>query len=96
MNRTLRMPAARTAPRRRQPTLGDWLSLLFACLCYFFGLREVQMGLRIFLGGGAFMLMLGFVGGIECGMVALVPGGIACFALVAAAFLLLRGLGDAD
>lgn len=94
MNRMLRMPATRAAYRRTQPTLADWLMLLCACLRYFFGQREVQIGLRIFFGGGAFMLMLGVVGGIECGTIALIPGGIACLGLIAVAFLLLRGLGE--
>ncbi len=92
MNRTLRMPAEQT--RRIQPTFGDWLALIVIILCQFFARREVKMGLRIFFGGGAFMLMLGFVGGIECGTVALVPGGLICLGLIVAAFLLLRGLSE--
>lgn len=96
MNRTLRMPNTRTAHHRPQPTFADWAALLCACLCWLFGRRDVQMGLRIFFGGGAFMLMLGLVGGIECGTVALVPGGLLCLGLLAVAFLLLRGIGAED
>ena len=92
MNRTIRMPAEPT--RRLKPTLSDLLTLIFAGLCYFFAQREVKMGMRIFFGGGAFMLMLGFVGGIECGTIALVPGGLICLGLLSASFLLLRGLGE--
>lgn len=94
MNRTLRMPANHSASRTVRHSIADWAELLLLCLCWFFARREVKMVMRIVFGGGAFMLMLGLAGGIECGTVALLPGGLLCLALVVLAFLILRGLSE--
>lgn len=91
MNRTMNMPASN---RTYQPTLGEWIAVIFACIARVFALPEVKMGLRIFFGGAAFMTMLALVGGIECGTVALIPGGIVCLVLMVIAFLLIRGISE--
>ncbi len=83
-----------TAKKTERHSLGEWLWLLGACISYFFSLIEVRIVSKIVLGGGAFLMMLGVAGSIECGTVALFPGAVACLVLVLVAFLFLRGLGE--
>ena len=94
MNRTMHMPANYSVSRTARHSFADWAELILLCLCWFFSQREVKTVMRIAFGGGAFMVMLGIAGGIECGTVALLPGGLLCLALAALSFLILRGLSE--
>ena len=92
MNRTINL---NTAPRHTlRPTFGDWMALLFACLRCLFAHREVRIGTRVFFGGTAFLMMLGVGGAIECGSMAMLPGGLLCLGLMVVSFLILRGLTE--
>ena len=93
MNRTLNRSTNRHfSDSRNHLGFADYLMLLVACMGDFFARRSVRRNLRFAFGGCAFLTMLGVVGSIECGSMALLPGALICLALIAMAFLLLRGI----